>query len=122
MKVLNIGAKVGFVILALVLIFAQTCHSYKLKEKDSQIAQLLDKTAINSTEDYTFDAVIQKDYSGKKVLHLNSVTVTDSMYLRVNELKGGLFKRNQEGKFKIFLRKSYQIQVIHGDRVKVKDA
>lgn len=49
-------------------------------------------------------------------LTISKIEMIDTLDIRVSELKGGLFKRNQKGKLKFLLKKSYRIEVKHSNK------
>lgn len=65
---------------------------------------------IDSTQDkfFQFDADVLKNR-----FKINSINFPDSQRIAVVETKGGLFKRDINGKVKIFKRKSLEIRVLH---------
>lgn len=70
----------------------------------------LGKPVKDSTADYYFDATIFKD-----TLRINKIAFPDSLEIRFVETKGGLFRRNAQGKVKIFSRRSVEVQVKHSN-------
>lgn len=68
------------------------------------------KPVKDSTNDYFIDATVFKD-----TLRINKIAFPDSLQIRFVETKGGLFRRNAQGKVKIFSRRSVEVQVLHSN-------
>lgn len=66
------------------------------------------RSAKDSSKHY--DASFTVTMNGVKI---DSLSVPDSQYLRFVTLKGGFLKKDQQGKRRLFLKKSLQVQVIH---------
>lgn len=71
-------------------------------------AIIVPKTARDSTKNYSAD--FTATLSG---IQINNLSIPDSQYLRIVELKGGILKKNAAGKRPLFTGRSYQVQVIH---------
>lgn len=68
----------------------------------------LPKTARDSTDKYVADFTATQ--SG---ININTLAIPDSQYLRFVVLKGGILKKDQNGKRHLFTPRSYQVQVLH---------
>ncbi len=68
--------------------------------------------AKDSTNEYKIEATVLK-----KGILINKLTIPDSQYVRFITLKGGFLKKNQEGKRKLFLKKTIQVQVLHTNKL-----
>lgn len=53
----------------------------------------------------------------KTGLHINSISILDSQYVRIVENKGGFFKRDANGKFKFHVPKTTQFQTLHSNPI-----
>lgn len=74
--------------------------------RDSTV-QIGTKAAVDSPH-YKIDLTVEKSS-----IKVDSITMVDSQYIRLVELKGGFLKKDFYGKRKLFLKKSLQIQVLH---------
>jgi hypothetical protein len=78
--------------------------------QDSVTGEPIGKPVKDSTAEFVFDATIFKD-----TLRINKISFPDSLEVRFVETKGGLFRRNAQGKVKIFSRRSVEVQVKHSN-------
>lgn len=87
-------------------------HSVELTDTTSK-GELAKHVAIDSTQDkfFQFNGSVLK--SGFRI---NSINLPDSQRIAVIVAKGGLFKRDVNGKLKIFKRKTMEIQVLHTNK------
>lgn len=69
---------------------------------------IVPKTARDTTKDYVAD--FTANING---IRINTLSIPDSQYIRFVTLKGGLFKKDQQGKRHLFTPKSIQVQVFH---------
>lgn len=69
---------------------------------------LIGTTARDSTAYYDVSLTILKNG-----IRVDSVTLIDSQYVSITEFKGGILRRNIEGKFKIFLKKKIKVEIKH---------
>lgn len=77
---------------------------------DTSNNELSKHVVIDSTQNkyFQFDGSVLKDR-----FRINSVNFPDSQRIAIIETKGGLFKRDINGKLKIFKKKTMEIQVLH---------
>lgn len=77
---------------------------------DSTNGELSKHVVIDSIENkhFQFDGSVLKNK-----FRINSVNFPDSQRIAIIETKGGFFKRDINGKVKIFRKKSMEIQVLH---------
>ncbi len=68
------------------------------------------RTAKDSTKNYSIDIVVQKDS-----VKVNNIIIPDVQRIRFVTTKGGLLKRNSQGKLKLWLKPTIQAQVIHSN-------
>lgn len=65
-------------------------------------------SAVSTTPNYSVD------FTATKVgININSISIPDTQYIRFVTLKGGLLKKNQDGKRKLFLKRSVRVDVLH---------
>jgi hypothetical protein len=72
--------------------------------------ELAKHISIDTTQDkfFQFDGDVLKNR-----FKINSINFPDSQRIAIIETKGGMFKRDINGKLKIFKRKTLEIQVLH---------
>lgn len=71
-------------------------------------AILVPKFVSDSNKNYQVDMTVTK-----QGVTINQLVVPDSQYVRFVELKGGFLKKDQQGKRRVFLKRSVQVQVLH---------
>jgi hypothetical protein len=65
-------------------------------------------TASDSTAYYKVDMTVLK-----KGIQVNNLQFVDSQHVRFTSMKGGLFKRNAEGKLKFHVKPRMKVEVLH---------
>lgn len=85
---------------------AQACKVVIDYYKDSTVK--IGSKANDSSRFYKVELTVQKE----GVL-LNNIQFIDSQHIRIVTIKGGLLKRNYEGKFKFHVKKRMKVEVLH---------
>lgn len=70
------------------------------------------RKAVDSTDQYKASLTATK--TGIKI---DSISAVDTQYIRFVTLKGGLLKRNQQGKLRLWLKPTVQAQVLHTSKI-----
>lgn len=70
------------------------------------------KQASDSTADYKIDLTVKKDR-----VTIDNLEIPDRQDIRFVTLKGGLFKKDLEGKRHFWLKKQIQVQVLHTNKL-----
>ena len=76
-------------------------------EKNTMV---IPRTAIDSTQYYSANLTAERGG-----IIINNISIPDTQYVRFVVLKGGFLKKNQEGKRRLFLNKTIQVQVLHSN-------
>ena len=64
--------------------------------------------AKDSTAYYKIDATVEK-----QGIRMNEVKFIDSQYVALTEMKGGLFRKNTKGKFKLYVPSRTRVEIKH---------
>jgi hypothetical protein len=64
--------------------------------------------AKDSTTYYKIDATVEK-----QGIRMNEIKFIDSQYVALTEMKGGLFRKNTEGKFKLYVPSRTRVEIKH---------
>lgn len=81
---------------------AEVIHYYE----DSTVR--IGKQAKDSTKYYKIDATIQKEG-----IKMNEIKFIDSQYVAITKMKGGIFKRNTKGKFRLYVPPTTRVEIKH---------
>jgi len=66
------------------------------------------KQAKDSTAHYKIDATIQKEG-----INMNEIKFIDSQYVALTEMKGGILKRNTNGRLKLYVPATTRVEIKH---------
>lgn len=64
--------------------------------------------AVDSTGYYKVDATVEK-----KGIKMNEIKFVDSQYVAITKMKGGIFKRNTKGKFRLYVKPTTRVEIKH---------
>lgn len=68
---------------------------------------------VPKTAEYVSDSLYAKLTATKYNITIDSLSIVDTQHIRLVTLKGGFLKKDQSGKRRLFLKKSFQVQVLH---------